>query len=183
MRRFGVLVSMIAVMLLGVVALHAQPVAVAQEASPAAGGMEPEGVTFEPIAFTSGLTLPSPAEMIAARFRIQPGAGLPLEASDPSGGMLIVESGTFTIRLDTAWAISRSGTFSAAIATAEATGTFTPSDEQFASGEEVSLGAGDAVFIPGSVGGEIRNDGNEDAAALIVLVGPTAAMTGATPTP
>src|SRR5919112_4549472 len=79
MRRFGVLVSMIAVMLLGVLALHAQPVAVAQEASPAAGGMmEPEGVTFEPIALSSGLTLPSPADMIAARFRIQPGATLPL---------------------------------------------------------------------------------------------------------
>ena len=38
MRRFGVLVSVIAVMLLGMLALHAQPVATAQEASPAAGG-------------------------------------------------------------------------------------------------------------------------------------------------
>jgi quercetin dioxygenase-like cupin family protein len=185
MRRFGVLVSVIAVMLLGVLALHAQPVAVAQEASPAAGEMmEPEGVTFEPLAITSGLTLPSPADMIAARFTVDPGAQFPLEASDPSGGMLIVQSGTCTVRLDTAWAVSRSGSLNAAIGTAEATGTFTPSEEQVASGEEATLDAGDAAYIPGSVGGEIRNDGQEPAVGLVVLVGPTEGMMGgATPTP
>src|SRR5215213_1662148 len=42
MRRFRVLASMVVVMLLGVLALHAQPVAIAQEASPAAGEMQPE---------------------------------------------------------------------------------------------------------------------------------------------
>jgi quercetin dioxygenase-like cupin family protein len=185
MRRFGVLASVIAVMLLGMLALHAQPVAVAQEASPAAGGMmEPEGVTFEPIAISSGLTLPNPAEMIAARFRIQPGAALPLDANDPSGGMLIVESGTFTVRVDTPWAISRSGSFASSIATAEASGTFTSQDEQVASGDEASMGAGDAAYIPGSVSGEIRNDGDQEAVALVVLVGPTEDMMGgATPTP
>ena len=183
MRRFPVLVSLVAVVLLGVIALHAQPVAVAQEGTPAGEGMmEPEGVTFEPIAITSGLTLPSPADMIAARFTIEPGAVLPLEASDPTGGMLIVESGTFTVRVDAPWAISRTGTLSAAIGTAEATGTFTPSDEQIASGEEVTLGVGDAAYIPGSITGEIRNDGQEPAEGLVVLVGPTEAMTGATPT-
>src|SRR5215212_3800343 len=98
MRRFGVLASMVVVMLLGVLALHAQPVAIAQEASPAAqeGMMEPEGVTFEPLTVTSEVTLPSPAVMIAARFTIDPGAVLPSDASDPTGGMVIVESGTFT---------------------------------------------------------------------------------------
>jgi hypothetical protein len=144
---------------------------------------EPEGVTFEPIAIASGLTLPSPADIIAVRFRIEPGAVLPLEASDPTGGMLIVESGTFTIRLDTAWAISRSGSLTAAFATAEASGTYTPADEQIASGDEATLGAGDAAYIPGSITGEIRNDGAEPAAGLVVLIGPTEAMTEATPTP
>ncbi len=37
MRRFPVLVSVVAVMLLGMLALHAQPVATAQEATPSAG--------------------------------------------------------------------------------------------------------------------------------------------------
>jgi quercetin dioxygenase-like cupin family protein len=174
--------SAVAVMLLGTLALHEQPVAIAQEASPAAGEMEPEGVTFEPIAIASGLTMPSPLDLIAVRFSIDPGAVLPLDASDPTGGMLIVESGTFTVQLDTSWAVSRSGSLNAAIATAEASGTFTPSDEQVASGDEVTMGTGDAAYIPGSINGEIRNDGDEPAAGLVVLVGPSEAMTGATPT-
>jgi quercetin dioxygenase-like cupin family protein len=145
--------------------------------------MEPEGVAFEPLAITSGLTLPSPADMITVRFTIEPGAVLPLEANDPTGGMLIVESGAFTVQLDVAWAVSGSGSLNAAIATAEATGTFTPSDEQIASGEEITLTAGDAAYIPGNVSGEIRNDGDEPAVGLVVLIGPTEAMTGATPTP
>ena len=63
------------------------------------------------------------------------------------------------------------------------TGTFTPSDAQIASGEEAMMNAGDAAYIPGSIDGEIRNDGTEPAVGLVVLVGPTEAMTGATPTP
>lgn len=183
MRRSSVVLSVIAVFLLGIMALQAQPVAIAQEATPSSDMEEPEGVTFEPLAITSGVTLPSPVDLIAVRLTIDPGASLPSDASDPTGGMLIVESGTLTIRLDAAWAISRSGSLNAAIATAEATGTFTPSDEQIASGEEVTMGAGDVAYLPGSVGGEIRNDGSEPAVALAVLVAPTEAMMGATPAP
>lgn len=184
MRRFSVLMSVVAVMLLGMLVLHAQPAALAQEASPAAEGMmEPEGVTFEPLGIASGVALPTPADLIAVRVTIEPGAVLPSDASDPTGGMLIVESGTLTIRLDASWAIARSGSLTAAIATAEATGTFTPSDEQIASDVEGTMGTGDVAYLPGSVGGEIRNDGTEPAVALVVLVGPTEAMTGATPTP
>jgi len=183
MRRSSVVLSVIAVFLLGIMALQAQPVAIAQEATPSSDMQEPEGVTFEPLAIASGVTLPSPADLIAVRLTIDPGASLPSDASDPTGGMLIVESGTLTIRLDAAWAISRSGSLNAAIATAEATGTFTPSDEQIASGEEVTMSAGDVAYLPGSVGGEIRNDGSEPAVALAVLVAPTEAMMGATPAP
>jgi hypothetical protein len=97
--------------------------------------------------------------------------------------MVIVESGTFTVRVDAPWAITRAGSALAAIATAEATGAYTPPEEQISSGEEVTMGAGDAAYIPGSVSGEIRNDGEEAVVAHIVLIGPTEAMTGATPTP
>ena len=45
------------------------------------------------------------------------------------------------------------------------------------------MGAGDAAYIPGSVSGEIRNEGDEPAIAKIVLIGPTQGTTGATPTP
>jgi quercetin dioxygenase-like cupin family protein len=140
-------------------------------------------VIFEPLAITSGVTLASPADIIAVRLSIEPGAGLPLETSDPTGGMVIVESGTFTVRVDAPWAITRAGSALAAIATAEATGAYTSPEEQISSGEEVTMGAGDAAYIPGSVSGEIRNDGDEPAIAQIVLIGPTEGMTGATPTP
>jgi hypothetical protein len=46
-----------------------------------------------------------------------------------------------------------------------------------------TLGAGDAAFIPGSINGEIRNESDEPAVALVVLVGPAQMMTGTTPTP
>jgi quercetin dioxygenase-like cupin family protein len=183
MRRSRVVLSVIAGMLLGIMALPAQPVVIAQEATPSSDMQEPEGVTFEPLALTSGVALPSPADLIAVRVTIDPGARVPSDPNDPSGGMLIVESGTFTIRVDAPWAVSRSGGLNAAIATAEATGTFTPSDEQIASGEEVTMTAGDAAYLPASTGGEIRNDGSDPAVALFVLVGPTEAMTGATPVP
>ena len=183
MRRFAVLLSAIVVVLLGIAALAVQPGAVAQDATPTSDMQEPAGVTFEPLAITSGATLPSPADLITVRLIIDPGAVLPSEASDPTGGMLIIESGNLTLRLDTPLAVSRSDGLMAAIGTAEATGTFTPSEEQIASGEEVTMSVGDAVYIPGSVSGEIRNDGDEPAGALIVLVGPTEAMTGAILTP
>jgi quercetin dioxygenase-like cupin family protein len=182
MRRFPVLLSVVVVVLLGITAPGMHPVTRAQGVTPVAG-IEPEGVLFEPLAITSGVTLASPADIIAVRLSIEPGTGFPLETSDPTGGMMIVESGTFTVRVDAPWAVSRSGSIIAAIATAEATGTYTPTDEQISSGEEVTMGAGDAAYIPGSVNGEIRNDGDELAVAHIVLIGPTAGTTGATPTP
>ncbi len=182
MRRLALLASLVGLMLLGATAPDMQPVTRAQGVTPVPG-IEPEGVIFEPLAITSGVTLASPADIIAVRLRIEPGAGFPLETSDPTGGMVIVESGTFTIRVDAPWAITRGGSAMAAIATAEATGTYTPPDEQIASGEEVTMSAGDAAYIPGSVSGEIRNDGDEPAVAHVVLIGPTQGFTGATPTP
>jgi hypothetical protein len=135
--------------LLGVAAPGMHPVAGAQGGTPVPG-IEPEGVIFAPLAITSGVTVASPADIIAVRLSIEPGAGFPLETSDPTGGMVIVESGTFTVRVDAPWAVSRSGSILAAIATAEATGTYTPTDEQIGSGEEVTMGAGDAAYIPGN---------------------------------
>ena len=46
MRRFRVVLSLIAVMLLGILVLHTPPVAIAQEATPAAGEFTEEGITF-----------------------------------------------------------------------------------------------------------------------------------------
>ncbi len=58
MRRFSGALSVIAVFLLGIVVMQAQPVVVAQEATPFSHMEDPEGVTFEPLALASGVALP-----------------------------------------------------------------------------------------------------------------------------
>ena len=100
MRRFGLLASVVATVLLGILALHAQPVALAQEATPAGEGMEPEGLTFEPVTFATGVDLPSPGDLFVARASLEPGVVVPIDASDPSLGFLLVESGTITVQVE-----------------------------------------------------------------------------------
>jgi quercetin dioxygenase-like cupin family protein len=168
MRRFAVLVSVVAVMLLAVLTLHVQSVAVAQDATPSAEEMMPEGLTFEPIGFAQGVTVPSPADLTAARAGFEPGAGFPLEASDPEGAFVIVESGTLTVRVEeVTWTISRGS----------------GSSEEVALGEEATLEAGDSAYVPGGVTGEVRNNGQERAEALVFLVDPAGAMAASTPAP
>ncbi len=184
MRRFSVLLSVVAVVLLGIVALGAQPRVFAQEATPAADDSMEEGLTFELLAFAAGVELTSPADLIVSRIGIEPGAGFPIEESDPTTGLLIVESGAFTVQVDGPWTVSRAGSFEGAMATAEATGVYAPIVEEITSGEEVTLEAGDAAFIPPSVNGEMRNDGDEPAVGLAFLIAPPdPTMTGATPAP
>ncbi len=182
MHRFRVLLSVVVVMLFGELALHAQPVAIAQEATPAAE-MEPEGITFEPIGFAPGVALPSPADLTAARVSFEPGTGFPFAASDPEGAFVVVESGALTVRVDElAWTITRGAALGAMMATPEAAVDLSGAMEEVAMGEEATLAAGDSAYIPGGVNGEVRNDGPERAEGLVFLVSPPEAMTEATPT-
>lgn len=184
MRRFIVLLSMIAVMLIGPMALAAQPGAIAQEATPAADEMAPEGITFEPVAFALGVELVSPADLFVARIGLDPGMGFPLEESDPSSGLLVVESGTFTVQAEGPVTVTRGAGLAEAMGAAETTGDIASASEAFAAGEEVTLEAGDAAYIPASINGEIRNDGEERAVGLAFLVGPPEEMMAeATPAP
>ena len=182
MRRFAVVLSVIFATLVGIVPLSAQPEAFAQEATPAGEEeMSVQGITFEPITIAPGVSAPDPTDMVVVRIALEPGALLPSSEDDPDGGLIIVESGVLTIRMETPLTVSRAGSVMGAIATAEATGTFAPEFEEIASGEEVTLGAGDAVYVPAHVARELRNDGQERAVALgILLAG--AAMAEATPT-
>jgi quercetin dioxygenase-like cupin family protein len=181
MRRFGLLISVVAMLLLGMLALRAQPVAIAQEGTPSAEEMA--GETFMPLGFAEGVSLPSPADMIVSRFSLEPGAGFPLEASDPTGGMVVVESGAFTVRVEEmAWTISRGEALSAAMESGE-DADFAAAMEEAAMGEEAVLETGDVAWIPGSVSGEIRNDGQESAEGIVFLVGPAGMLSEATPEP
>ena len=60
MRRVGLLLTLMSVVLVGTVALQTPPVAVAQEATPAPG----EGVTFEALAAAPGISLPEPRRLV-----------------------------------------------------------------------------------------------------------------------
>jgi hypothetical protein len=122
--------------------------------------------------------------MFVARFSLEPGAGFPLEASDPTGGMVVVESGAFTVRVDEmVWTVNRGEALQAAMAGAGEDADFSAAMEEVAMGEEAVLETGDVAWVPGSVSGEIRNDGQEPAEGIVFLVGPTGSMSEATPAP
>ena len=190
MRRFTrsapsvAIVALVArlLLLLGPAAGPQATVARAQGATPAAGPPEQEGVTFDLVSVAPGITLPSPADLLVVRIGLDPGAVSPFDANDPNGGVLLVESGAIAVRVEAAWTVTRGAGIGAAMATVEATGDMTAAVETFAAGEEATLEAGDAAYIPGNVDGELRNDGQDRAVGLAFLVGPSAgAMGEATP--
>jgi uncharacterized cupredoxin-like copper-binding protein len=182
MRQFAVLLSFVVVVLLGATTLGAQPRAIAQEATPAAEEMGPEGATFEPVTFALGVDLMSPADLFVARIGLESGTGFPIEESDPTLGLLLVESGAFTVQVEGPVTVTRGAGLSEAMAAAEASGDFSALMEAVAEGEAVTLEAGDAAYIPANVAGEIRNDGQERAVGLAFLVAPPEGMMGeATP--
>src|SRR5215213_506232 len=98
MLRFRVLLSVVVVLLLGVAALPVQPVAIAQEATPAAEEMDFEGITFEPLSFAFDVDVESPVGLLVVRIGFDPGASLPGEENDPTVGIVLVESGTLTVQ-------------------------------------------------------------------------------------
>ena len=184
MRRITVLFSLVVVTLLGGVALHVQPAAIAQEATPAGEEWIPEGITFEPVTFATGADFTGLTDLAVIRLGLDPGAGFPIEEDDPSVGILLVESGTFTVQIEGSMTVTRGAGMSEAMAAAEETGDFSTLMEPITAGEAVTLEAGDAAYIPGNVTGEIRNDGQERAVALGFLIVPPEEMAGeATPAP
>jgi quercetin dioxygenase-like cupin family protein len=184
MRRFGILLSIIAVVLLGSVAVQMQPIAIAQEATPAGEEMGFEGLTFELVSLASGAEVATPSDLAVVRIGFDPGASLPGEENEPTVGIMLVESGKLTVQADGPVTVTRGATLGAAAATAEATGDFSTIMEPVAAGEAVTLEAGDAAYLPANVPGEIRNDGQEHAVALAFLITPPEGMMGeATPAP
>ena len=185
MRRFGVVASLITLILLGLTTISGQR-ALAQDAAPAAEtGME--GLTFTLLGLAPGVTLPGAADLEVARVGFEPGAGFPFDAGDPTGALIIVESGTITAHVDEqAWTISRGGALQQAMEPSDAEPDMTGVLEEIAMGEEATLEAGDVAYVPGGVSGEVRNTGKQHAEALVVLVGPEGMTTGeaeATPAP
>ena len=149
----------------------------AQEATPAAGG------AFQMLGLATGVLLPSPADLVLARVGFNPGESFSFDASDPNGVLVLLESGELTIRVDEqGWTISRGAALQQAMTTAAETGPdLSGVMEEVARGEAGTLQAGDVAYIPGNLTGEVRNDGQEPASALLVEIGPTGAMLGGAP--
>ena len=180
MRRFTASLVVV-VMLLGGLVLPVQLVTVAQEATPAVEDFMPEGLTFEPVAFATGLALPAPGEVSVARLGFDPGIGFPIEEGEPTYALAVVESGALTIRLDGTLLVTRAEPLATAMG--EEAGA-APVTEEIAAGQEVTLQAGDTALFPPEVGGELGNNGQDRAVVLVVFVGEPEDMTGeATPAP
>ena len=182
MRRFRVVLVLLATMLIGV------PTAVfAQEATPSAEEFMPEGITFEPLALGTNLTLPTNGELAMIRISFEPGVGFPAEEGDPTYALVVIESGELTVRQDGPFTVMRAGALATAMSEEMAGGTFAPATEEITDGQEVTLSAGDTALFPPDVrGSEIRNNGQERAVVLVAFVGPSMAQgtpAAGTPTP
>nr|MBA3415229.1 hypothetical protein [Chloroflexia bacterium] len=102
-------------------------------------------------------------------FTNAPGAVFTTPADDPTAGLLLVESGTLTVRLAAPVTVNR------------ATGP-----EEVPAGTDFVLGSGDSFLWLPYVAGETRNEGQEPAVTLLAFLAPEAeAATAAagTPTP
>ncbi len=152
MRRLALLVSFGIVVLVGsLVFSRMTPGTIAQEATPAAGGMTVELL---------GHGLPNAApgfDLSLYRATFAPGTGIPPH-THPGGSVVYVESGTmaFTSLEGEAYLI-RAGT----MATPQAEGELLPLDT------EVTLTAGDALFWPDEHGDEAYNVGDEPLVLLL----------------
>jgi hypothetical protein len=167
MRRFGLLLTLVGVALVGTFALQTPSGAIAQEATPAPG----EGVTFEALAAAPGIALPATGDLSIARISFAPGTVFPIFAGDLTYGLAVIESGELTIRPGRPLVITRAG----------APGT--TATEEIAAGQEVTVRAGDTVLFPPYGGGELRNDGQEITVVLAAFVGEAVTGTPVAGTP
>ncbi len=167
MGRFRVLLSLMGVVLVGTLAVQTPPVASAQEATPATQAE----VTFEAVAFAGSIPLPAAGDVSVARISFAPGTGFPMAATDPVHGLAVIERGELTLRAGRPLVVTRAGALGTAMKPAGGMAV-PPATEEIATGQEVTVRAGDTVLFPPHGGGEIRNDGSERTVVLIVFVGP-----------
>ena len=178
MLRFSLIASVLAVALLGALAVGRLTAPTgAQEGTPPVGEEGLEGLTFEPLGFGVAEELPAaPAGLSLFRATLAPGTSIPIEADDPSVALVYVESGALTARVEAPMRVLR-----AAAVAAFATPGAAPEPEEVPAGTEFTLEAGDPAVFPPNVGGEIRNDGGVPTVLLATLIEPEQAE--ATPAP
>lgn len=173
MRRFIVSLSLALVVLFGLVATMGRNTN-AQEAfaTPGPGEFEiaPGQIGRE---LASSLISEPPAAPVylgLLRFTNAPGSVFTGAAEDPSVGLILVESGAVTFRLEGPVTITRAS-----------------GPEDVPAGTEFTLEAGEFFNWPPFVEGEVRNDGQEPAVTLVANLAPAeeeaATPMAGTPTP
>jgi quercetin dioxygenase-like cupin family protein len=131
----------------------------AQDATPPAVDATPTGATFRALAAGSVEVLsPSTANLVMGRLSLDAGASIPFDPNDPSAILFFVSSGELTFHVNVPMTVARATGNSA---------TPTP-PEEMAADDEFTLREGDSAIFPGSMTGDVRNDGAEDASALVV---------------
>ena len=157
--RWGSIVALLMVMAFAVgigVVPDAQASARAQESTPDAEASDP--AVFRPLAAGSIQVLaPGVANVLLGRVSLAPGASVPFDPADPSAILLYAASGELTFSVDVPMTVARAGSG----------GTPTP-PEEVAANTEFTLADGDSAIFPGSMSGEMRNNGAEDATAWVV---------------
>jgi hypothetical protein len=148
-RRFGLVLSLIALVLAGLVALGATAGTRAQDATPLAGGL--------PFEIAPGVTtdlLPTSQDSPSLyRIRFAPGVTYEVEPT-PAIDLVYGEAGTLTLRLDAPVTVVRAGETDAP-------------GEPIAADTEFTLNAGDYSVFPPNVSGEARNDGQDPAQVAV----------------
>ena len=141
---------------------------VAQGGTPVPGTADgTAGVEAEELTDARVADLPSaPAAFRLIRYRLEPGAALVAEASEPSLALVYVERGTLTARVDAPVTVGRGPRLGTPVA-------------EVAAGVEFQLGPGDSFAFPPSTAGEIRNDGGRAALFLAAVI--ESEQAGATP--
>jgi quercetin dioxygenase-like cupin family protein len=170
--RWGFIVAMLIMVAVAAGTIRdVEPGAQAQVASTPEAGT-PEPAVFRPLAAGSIEVLaPSTANVVLGRITVAPGASIPFDPEDPSAILVYTASGELTFSVDVPMTVAR----------AADTGTPSP-PEEVAADTEFTLGDGDSAIFPGAMGGEMRNDGAEEATAWVVDVSHVTEVP-ATPTP
>jgi quercetin dioxygenase-like cupin family protein len=166
MRNLRTLPLMI-IMLFGIAMLGASQSSVAQEASPAAGAEMGAGLSFEYIGGGTVETLPeAPVLFEMLRIGFEPNASFPIDATDPSITLALVERGQITFLVDGPVTVFHA---------------MEMTEELVPAGQEFTLVAGDSALFPPNIAGEIGNQGITSSSVLLSNIAPIDDGAAATP--
>lgn len=155
----------------------------AQDATPASIA-QPPGVSFATLSLSPLVDVPSPAHLIIERVALNSGARYPFNAGTSSVGLILMEVGTLTIQAEGPVSLTRAARVREAEREGQSLESLSAAIEPLPAGQITRLRTGDAVLVPTSVVGQLRNEGARSAVAIVfVVMAPELTPNAATPTP